>query len=152
MSICRCPDRLGSVCDTGTGVGRGVSRSGLAVAFPDPIIVDSGMRSFPNRAPGRVTRRAGTFLKDTGTHMNTKLYRAPSEAPTIEQVLTERDALRRALEAAEPMVEYFHEREGCPNTRRLVSEALHWIQLSAPPGVYKRKPVQGRKVARRAQV
>ena len=47
-----------------------------------------------------------------------------------------------ALEMAEPAVEYHHEREGCPITRKTVREAIQNANNINPPPAFRRRPKQ----------
>ena len=50
--------------------------------------------------------------------------------------------LTTALEMAETAVEYHHEREGCPVTRKTVREAIQIANNINPPPAFPRRPKQ----------
>ena len=50
--------------------------------------------------------------------------------------------LAAALEMAEAAVAYYHEREGCPITRRTVRAAIKHASNINPPPAFRRRPKQ----------
>jgi hypothetical protein len=50
--------------------------------------------------------------------------------------------LAAALEMAEAAVAYYHEREGCPITRKTVREAIKHASNINPPPAFRRRPKQ----------
>jgi hypothetical protein len=65
-----------------------------------------------------------------------------STAALIVHAVNVLPELVAALEMAEPAVEYHHEREGCPITRKTVREAIRNANHINPPTAFRRRQKQ----------